>query len=137
MPYMCKTQLVVFWAILVPKGGSEYKSLKNSCVFGLARAFLNVKLASHFKSTNSSNEQKSSLMLFRQILFKAELNTKQRNSICELPHDLSNKSGNVSLVTIKNTRIFPKLHEDTFNAQLLLQKSFFWSQRLKIHKNKY
>ena len=65
MPYMCKTQLVVFWAILVPKGGSEYKSLGNICVFGLARAFLNVKLASHFKSTNSSNEQKSSLMLFR------------------------------------------------------------------------
>ena len=65
MPYMCKTQLVVFWAMLVPKGGSEYKSLGNICVFGLARASLNAKLASHFKPTNSSNEQKSSLMLFK------------------------------------------------------------------------
>ena len=40
MPYMCKTQLVVFWAMLVPKGGSEYKSLGTICVFDLARASL-------------------------------------------------------------------------------------------------
>ena len=65
MSYMCKTQLVVFWAMLVPKGGSEYKSLGNICVFSIARAFLSAKLTSHFKSTNSSKEQKSSLMLFK------------------------------------------------------------------------